>query len=212
MRFSPFRKIDLRPLPRLLSAFILVLPALASAAEEILEEFEELTPAGAMEAPAPDPARIASGASERVVHGRYLVELLGCGTCHTDGALIGLPNESLRLAGSRTGIAYSNPLEYEHPGVVYPPNLTPDEQTGIGAWSDEELIRMIRSGVDRHGKHHLAIMPFPAFGRLSDDDLLDIVTYLRSLPPIKHQVPAAVERGEEATAPYVHFGVYRSRR
>lgn len=53
--------------------------------------------------------------------GQYLVTLLGCGSCHTDGALTGQANSKLLLAGSRTGIAISNPLKVEHPGMVFPP-------------------------------------------------------------------------------------------
>ena len=53
-------------------------------------------------------------------------------------------------------------------------------------------------------------MPWPAYAQLSDEDINAIVAYLRSLPPVRHQVPANVPPGNEASAPYVHFGVYQS--
>ncbi len=160
------------------------------------------TPQADMQHTAYDPALIG--------HGKYMVDLLGCANCHTDGALIGEPDFSRVLAGSHIGIAYSNPLIEDNPGVVYPSNLTPDAETGLGQWNDDEMIRMIRSGIDRHNKHKLSVMPWPAYARVSDADARAIVAYLRSLPPVKHRVPDNVKRGQKATAPYVHFGMYRS--
>ena len=177
-----------------------------------LDDYKEVTPATAMSAPEPGPASLEATNGERLQHGRYLVELLGCANCHTDGALIGEAKPSMKLAGSRVGIAYTNPLENEHPGVVFPSNLTPDPETGIGAWSDIEVMKMIRSGIDRHGRRKLSVMPWPAYSIISDDDALSIVMYLRSLEPIRHQVPASVTAGDKSPAPYVHFGTYQSRR
>ena len=194
------------PLRRLLLCTVILSASAASG--EPVKKFEELKPATIMDAPAV-PAS-ASGEDRAAAHGKYLIELLGCASCHTDGALIGEPRMDLWLAGSHVGIAYSDPLTESHPGIVYPANLTPDQKTGIGAWSDEEIIRVIRSGVDRTGRQHLPVMPWPAFAKLSDEDALAIVAYLRSLPPVEHLVPQNVRPGTKATAPYVYFGVYRS--
>ena len=194
------------PLRRLLVCTLFISASAAGGAPA--KKFEELKPTTIMDAPAV-PAS-ASGGETAAAHGKYLVELLGCASCHTDGALIGEPRMDRWLAGSHVGIAYSDPLTETHPGVVYPANLTPDPKTGIGAWSDEEIIRVIRSGVDRTGRQHLPVMPWPAFAKLSDEDALAIVAYLRSLPPVEHLVPENVKPGTKATAPYVHFGVYRS--
>jgi len=175
-----------------------------------LEDFELQQPVTIMDAPAPSAAATPADGG-LVEHGKYLVELLGCGSCHTDGALIGEPRMDRRLAGSHVGIAYSDPLKTTRPGIVYPANLTPDEKTGIGSWSDEDIIRVIRSGVDRSGRQHLSVMPWPAYGKLSDGDVLAVVAYLRALPPVAHLVPENVRPGTPARAPYVHFGVYRSK-
>ena len=126
--------------------------------------------------------------------------------------MIGEPDNSKPFAGSRIGIAYSNPLETEYPGVVYPPNLTPDPETGLGAWSDDEMIEAIRYGINRHGREQLSVMPWPAYTRLTDEDAESIVAYLRGLKPIRNQVPDNVPPGVRAKSPYVHFGVYRSRK
>jgi len=175
-----------------------------------LKDFEELEPATQLEAPPATP-RSQSYTPEQVAHGKYLVELMGCGSCHTHGAMIGEPDMHLRLAGSGIGIAYSNPLSTPNPGVTYPPNLTPDKKTGLGKWNDDEIVEAIRHGVSRYGKRLLTVMPWPSFVRLSESDAMAIAAYLRSLPPVEHQVPENVASGYRATEPYVYFGVYRSR-
>jgi len=195
----------------ILLTVLFLLTGCSSSGQTALRNFETLTPVTIMEAPAPDPGRTASTDAEQVARGKYLVELLGCGSCHTDGALTGLPDKSRLLAGSHTGIAYSDPLRQKYPGVVYPSNLTPDGETGIGLWSDEQVLQMITSGIDKHGRRKLPIMPWPAYTRLSDMDGRAIVSYLRSLTPVNHKVPGNVKPGEKATQPYVYFGVYRKR-
>lgn len=176
-----------------------------------LEGYEEVESATMMETPQPDAQRQASYDPEDVQRGKYLVELLSCGSCHTDGALIGEPDHDKALAGSHVGIAYSNPMEHKYPGVIYPANLTPDMETGIGSWTDSEISQIIRTGVDKYGRRHLSVMPFPAYARINDQDAAAIVAYLRSLAPIRHVVPENVNPGQKASSRYVHFGVYQSR-
>jgi len=176
-----------------------------------LDDYEALTPTTMMEAPDGDPAA-AGQDPEAAAHGKYLVVLLGCGACHTDGALVGQPRQDRRLAGSQVGIAYSNPLEYENPGVMFPSNLTPDPETGIGKLSDDQVVAAIRKGLDRHGLQRLPVMPWPAYAKISDDDVNAILAYIRTLPPVSHEVPRNVVPGKKADSPFVHFGVYRSRR
>lgn len=149
---------------------------------------------------------------EQVQKGKYLVALLACGTCHTNGALVGEPDPSHHLAGSRIGIAYSNPFVERNPGILYPANITPDIDTGIGAWSDNDLIRVLRTGVDIEGRRHIPVMPWPGYARMSDEDAKAVVAFLRSLKPVRYEVPTEVPPGKKAKSPYVHFGVYQSKR
>ncbi len=174
-----------------------------------LDDYEQLNPAIIMATPEAAPGN--SYPEEAVNRGRYLTGLLGCGSCHTDGALLGTPDESRLLAGSRVGIAYSNPLAIRNPGVVYPSNLTPDPQTGIGNWSLEDIVRLLQTGVDSHGGQTLPVMPWPSFSYVTEDDATAIAMYLKSLPPVRHQVPSRVTPGQRATNPFIHFGVYRSK-
>ncbi len=131
--------------------------------------------------------------------------------CHTDGALTGDPDFDRPLAGSATGIAYSDPMGEKHPGVIYPANITPDDNTGIGTWTDRQISNAVRAGIGRHGSRRIASMPWLGYAKLSDDDVAAIVSYLRSIKPVRHQVPDEVEPGKRATHPYVYFGIYRSK-
>ncbi len=190
------------------------LAALASACatppDPMLDDLEAVTPATVLDAP---PPVLAEGREPGLAaRGEYLVELLGCGVCHTDGALVGEPNPDRRLAGSRVGIAESNPIDNANPAIVFPPNLTPDTATGTGRMTDEALASSIRAGIGRHGIRLTPVMPFSAYARLSDEDTAAIVAYLRSIPAVEHRVPDNVSIGRKTRERYVHFGVYRSRR
>jgi mono/diheme cytochrome c family protein len=176
-----------------------------------LDDYQELKATTILDAPHVFPTDVAPENSEAVARGRYLVELLGCGTCHTDGALIGNPNLELSLAGSGVGIAFTNPLENRNPGIVYPPNITPDHRTGIGRWGDQQIIDAIRAGEGRHGERRIMVMPWQGYAKISQSDIYAIVGYLRNIEPVNHQVPDDVAPGRKATSPFVHFGVYRSR-
>ena len=174
-----------------------------------LDEFEQLDPTTIFAMP--EPASTASYSPEQLRRGSYMVGLLGCGSCHTDGALTGNVNQNRLLAGSSVGIAYSSPFVDEYPGVVYPPNLTPDMETGLGSWTMERLVQMIRVGTVDHSARSLPVMPWPAFVNITEEDAFAIAAYLKSLPPVRHQVPRNVPRGQRASEAFVHFGVYQQR-
>lgn len=172
-----------------------------------LRDYEPRTPATLQQL-----QTVSAGYPEEAVEkGKYLVQLLSCGTCHTDGALVGNPDPKRQFAGSRTGIAYSNPFENPNPGILYPANITPDIQTGIGSWSDEALVTLLKSGVDKSGRRHLPVMPWPAYRKLTDDDARAIAAFLKSMPAVRHAVPNNVPTGTPAREPYIHFGVYQRR-
>jgi len=113
-----------------------------------------------------------------VARGEYLVRtVVGCDGCHSpdgaQGALIGMVRN-----------INFGPVS----GVFATPNLTPDKDTGLGAWTDGEIARAIREGLDKDGVE-LVIMPSSQFHRLSDADVSAIVGYLRSLAPVRNEIP-----------------------
>lgn len=182
-----------------------------SSVDDPLAGYEEVDAATILDAPSPKPGQSAPENRFLADRGEYLVELLGCGACHTDGALIGEPDMAKALAGSRVGIAASNPLGDKNPGVVYAANLTPDAETGIGLWSDQQIANAIRAGLGRHIGERIPVMPWQAYAKISDEDIDAIVAYLRSIDAVKHRVPDSVAPGQRATEPFVYFGVYRSK-
>lgn len=174
--------------------------------------YEDLDTVTVIASPPPVAGRYHPNDRGRIDHGAYMIELLGCGSCHTDGAFDGEPDMDRALAGSNTGIAFSNPVGEKYPGIIYPSNITPDEETGIGSWSDQQIADAIRAGVGRHGSRRIVTMPWQGYSRLTDDDVAAIVAYLRSIEPIRNGVPKEVAPGKPATSPFVYFGVYRVKR
>ncbi len=195
-----------------ISCIAILIVACATPPNNPLEDMREITPTTQMDISQTIVSENLPYSPEQVMRGEYMVALLGCASCHTDGALTGNANMQRHLAGSQTGIAFTNPLKQSNPGVVYPANLTPDPETGLGNWADDAIMQMIRVGINPDGGHALSVMPWPAHAKISNADMQSIVAYLRSLPPVHHKVPANVRPGQKASAPFVHFGVYQSTR
>src|SRR5262249_11440371 len=72
-------------------------------------------------------------------------------------------------------------------GIVYSTNITPDKATGIGGWTDEQIITAIRLGRRPNGERLVPLHPFTSFNRMADGDLKDLVSFLRSAPPVSPQ-------------------------
>ncbi|NQW08299.1 MAG: c-type cytochrome [Alphaproteobacteria bacterium] len=124
----------------------------------------------------------AARAETPLERGRYLMKsVVACGNCHTPQTPAG-PNRELELAGG---------FPIVEPGVftAYASNITPDIETGIGGWSDAEIIRAIRDGVRPDGSIIGPPMPIEVYRGLSDADARAIVAYLRSIPAIKRETP-----------------------
>ena len=145
----------------------------------------------------------------RVERGKYLVTMVGCSDCHTpfkmgpkgpepdmDRYLSGHPEQIGPLqapapkgqwisATSATNTAFSGPW-----GISYTANLTPDQNTGLGIWTEDMFLKAIRTG--RHmgvSREILPPMPWPSFRNATDEDLKSIYAYLRSIKPIVNHVP-----------------------
>ncbi|MDZ4734730.1 MAG: c-type cytochrome [Rhodospirillaceae bacterium] len=136
-------------------------------------------------------------ADEVLARGEYLANIMDCTGCHTPGALVGKPDLGRFLGGSDIG------FHIPEVGILYPPNLTPDTETGIGSWSVEDIMAAVRTGVRPDGRELVPLMPWPSYGFLIDEDALALATYLKSLPVVSHQVPAMVAGPDQAVAPYL---------
>src|SRR5258708_1566746 len=137
-----------------------------------------LSPAGK------EPASPISGApatlESPVVRGEYLARAADCIACHT--AAGGKP-----LAG---GLTFKLPF-----GTIYSTNITPDRETGIGAWTDDEFVRAVRHGIAPRG-HLYPAMPYTSYTQLSRDDVLAIKAYLFNSTSIRQ-----VDRSNELSFP-----------
>ena len=156
---------------------------------------------------------MAKNADNRVARGQYLVTIAGCNDCHTplkmgpkgpepdfSRMLSGhpeqlsmppapkLPEGPWMWSGAATNTAFAGPW-----GVSFARNLTPDKLTGIGIWDEKMFIKTIRTG--RHwgvARPILPPMPWFNYAKMSDDDLRAVFAYLRSIKPVRNQVPDAI--------------------
>lgn len=193
------------------TCLLAVIACATDPASDVLDDYTEVGNTTILSAPDARASGTDPSLRGAVARGKYLVELLGCGACHTDGALVGDPDPEYALAGSQIGIAYSNPLGDDRPGIVYPSNLTPDVDTGIGGWTDAQIAAAVRAGRGRHGSRSIAVMPWQGYAKLTAADTSAIVEYLRSIDPVRHRVPDEVPPGSLAGTRFVYFGVYEQR-
>ena len=166
-------------------------------------------PPAVEEPPPPDPAAVAAAQVER---GKYLVNLAGCHDCHTPKNMTDkgpVPDMSRALAGHPADAKLAEipkgvlgpgkwmALTNEHLsawagpwGVSFTRNLTPDQATGLGSWTEEMFIKTLRTGKQQgEGRDLLPPMPWQFYALMTDEDLKAIFAFLRSLPPIENAVP-----------------------
>jgi mono/diheme cytochrome c family protein len=155
------------------------------------QKSEPPAPAATPPAPAaqPPPAPPATAAVQKIpdstdqlAHGRYLVETIaGCGNCHTPH----LPDGSLD-----PNMAFAGAFVIADPGFkAYARNITPDMETGIGSWTDDQIVNAIRNGQRPDGTFLGPPMSFAWYKRMSDTDVRAIVAYIRTVKPIRNEVP-----------------------
>lgn len=168
----------------------------------------EASPSGSA-AVEPASAPPAAPSSDLVGGGRYLVTIMGCNDCHTPykmGKNGPEPDMTRMLSGHPEGLKMPPPPALQEPwgmvgavtntawagpwGVSYTTNLTPDQNTGIGIWTEDMFIRALRTG--KHmgtSRTILPPMPWPWYGKMRDEELKAMFAYLKSIPPIKNRVP-----------------------
>src|SRR6516165_6964138 len=112
----------------------------------------------------------------QIERGRYLAVLSDCTSCHT------VPGSSQPFARGR---AIETPF-----GNILAPNITPDRETGIGAWSDDDFDAAVRKGVRPNGARLYPAMPYNAFTKMSRNDVLAIRAYLNTVAPVRNAVVA----------------------
>jgi mono/diheme cytochrome c family protein len=114
----------------------------------------------------------------QIERGRYLTILSDCGSCHT------VPGSNKPFAGGR-------PIETPF-GNIVAPNITPDPETGIGSWSDDQFDAAIRKGIRHDGSRLYPAMPYNAYTKMSRDDVLAIRAYLNTVTPVRNAIVADI--------------------
>jgi mono/diheme cytochrome c family protein len=117
---------------------------------------------------------------ETIKRGEYLVQAGDCVSCHS------VPGHT-EFAGGRE-------FDLGDMGKLYSPNITPDRDTGIGSWSDDDFRSAMQIGVGKGGEHLYPAFPYASFTLVNDDDVLAIKAYLFSLKPVHSQTPANAMR------------------
>src|SRR5712691_11628509 len=118
---------------------------------------------------APAAAQVTPPSAAEIARGRYMFGATGGCGCHTP------PKQAANAGGRR----YDGPF-----GTVYSTNITPDRQTGIGGWTDEQIVTAIRLGRRPNGERLLPVHPFTVFNGMAAEDLKAVVAFLRTVPPI----------------------------
>jgi mono/diheme cytochrome c family protein len=119
-------------------------------------------------------AQAGSAAAETIARGKALTDAADCAGCHT-------ADPSKPFAGGRL---IGTPF-----GGIYSPNLTPDRDTGLGAWSDDDFYRALHEGIAPDGSRYYPAFPYPNFTKITREDVLAIRAYLATLTPVRNITP-----------------------
>lgn len=141
---------------------------------------------------------VAAAVEDPVARGARIVFTSGCVDCHTPGSFYGAMDTTRMLSGSELG--WTGPW-----GTSFPRNLTPDSTTGIGTWTEDQIVTAVREGRRPDGTPLLPPMPWPVYSRMTDEDAHALAKYLKSLPPIVHEMPKVVPPGKTPTRPALVF-------
>jgi hypothetical protein len=135
----------------------------------------------------------------KLARGDYLFNnVLGCPDCHSerDWSRVGAPPIAPIGAGRECLQEGARPMglggDSGFPGRICFRNITADKATGVGGWSDGELMRAIREGIGRHDNTLFPIMPYFIYNSLSDSDTQAVIAYLRTLPPVERALPDTI--------------------
>jgi mono/diheme cytochrome c family protein len=127
------------------------------------------------------------------VNGQLLFNAGGCLSCHKPGPDLKDADASLPAGG----FPFKTPI-----GTLYPPNLTPDPETGIGKWSDLDFLNALQRGLTPDGSHLIPAFPYTSYARMAPEDVLDIKAYLFTLKHVSSPwrapdipIPIVLRRG-----------------
>ena len=123
---------------------------------------------------APETVHSQEGEKDLVERGQYLFAVAGGCACHT------IPRETPHVGGRAFPIPF---------GTVYATNITADKETGLGGWSDKEILNAMTKGIRPNGERLLPVMPYEAYSGMAEEDLKAVIAYLRTFKPVRKETP-----------------------
>jgi mono/diheme cytochrome c family protein len=142
-------------------------------------------------------ASVTGASAQEARRGAYLAMIMDCAGCHTPGAFVGKPDGTRPLAGSEIG------FQIPGLGIFNPPNLTPHAETGLGKWSESDIIKAVRTGTRPDGRQLAPAMPWRAYAALTDADAKALAGYLKSLKAVDNRIPGPTGPTEKPNGPYL---------
>lgn len=109
-----------------------------------------------------------------IERGQYIFAITGGCGCHT------IPDGTPHVGGRAFPIPF---------GTAYATNITPDKETGLGSWSDKEILNAMTTGIRPNGERILPVMPYEAYSGMAEEDLKALIAYLRTLKPVRKETP-----------------------
>lgn len=116
--------------------------------------------------------------AEAIARGEYIYHAGGCGACHQPEGV-----EQAPIGG------YVIEVEEPFPNKFYTPNITPDEETGIGGWTGRDFILALKHGRTPNGGFYWPSLPYRTYRNMTDEDVLDLAAYVMSLEPVRNETP-----------------------
>jgi mono/diheme cytochrome c family protein len=159
--------------------------------------------------------------ADELEHGKYIAAIAGCIDCHTpfkeefqDPAAMTL--DQLKLFSFNLGatqdlenklLAGGRPFDLGPAGILLTRNLTPDPESGLGSWNDDQIKLAIKTGIDNNGKLLFPVMPYHVYNTMADADLDALVAYLRSIKAVNNTIPKSKISTEGLPVPSYETGI-----
>ena len=137
-----------------------------------------------------------------VSHGKYIATLAGCTSCHTPlkpefqnpqelslEQIRTLAFDDLQASDETRLLAGGRGFDLGPAGIVFSRNITPDEETGIGTWTDDQIKVAMKTGIDHEGQLLFPVMPYHVYNGMADEDVDAVIAYIHTVQPVKNEIP-----------------------
>ena len=136
-----------------------------------------------------DSIKTEDSAKKVLARGEYLaLHVAACIHCHSKRDFTKFAGPVIAGTEGMGGGKFDHSILDAIPGTIYSKNITSDKETGIGSWTDDEILRAITQGINNKGDTLFPLMPYANFNHMAKEDLLSIIAYIKTLKPIKNKI------------------------